>query len=161
MPYFLLTLFVYFSCLLDGSGSPCLFLSPAVESIPLAHAAHQSERACPSAAGDMEMVGPQQCHPKCILLSASAAKCMLHVWGNRVCMARKGMRSLTDMGFKWKSLSWLKNPCLLTTPLGPGAVCVGAVQNPAHEHQRQVNIWPFWEEDRAHLTQVLMSTYGT
>lgn len=54
----------------------------------------------------------------------------------------------------------VKNPRLLTTPLGPGCVCGGAVQNPAHEHQQQANLWPFWKEDRAHLTQTFLSPYG-
>lgn len=161
MPCFLLTLFVYFSSLLNGSGSPCLFPSPAVKSILLAHTAHKSEVVCPSAAADREIIGPQQCHPKCILLSASAAKCTLHVWSNQVHVAREEMGNHTGTGFKWKSSSWLKNPCLLTTPLGPGAVCVDAVRNPAHEHQQQVKLWPFWKEDGAHLTQVFVSTNGT
>lgn len=64
-----------------------------------------------------------------------------------------------ERGFKWKSLSWLRNPCLLKYTFG--AFCLGAVQNPAHEYQQQVNLWSFWKEARAHLTQTFVSTYGT
>lgn len=112
--------FVYFSSLLDGSGFPRLFPSPAVKPILLAHAAHKTEMVCPSAAGHMEIFGPQQCHPKCILLldlqqreQSSVEQPSVH--------GQKKHEEHTDMGFKWNS--WLKNPHLLTTPLGPGAVC--------------------------------------
>lgn len=75
---------------------------------------------CPSAAGNMEIFGPQQCHPKCFLLldlqqreQSSVEQPSVHGQGKD--------EEHTDMGFKWNS--WLKNPYLLTTPLGPGAVC--------------------------------------
>lgn len=54
----------------------------------------------PAAAGDREIAGPQQCHPKCILPLASAAKCLPHEWSNEVYVARQETRSRMGTGFK-------------------------------------------------------------
>lgn len=65
----------------------------------------------PAAAGDRDIAGPQRCHPECILLLGSAAKCTLNEWSNQAYVAREGMRNHMYSSFKWKPSPWLRKPC--------------------------------------------------
>lgn len=147
-----LILFVFLSPLLAGSDPPWLFPSPASKSIFSAHTAVDWKWPVPAVAGNREMGGPWQCNANGILLLlVSAAKCKPHEWSNQVYVAREEMKSPKGMGFRWKSPSWLRKPCLFLH-LWILVLFVWVQGKILPLPHWQISLWPCWKEDEAPVT---------